>query len=90
MLKEFKQQLEKSGEIYLRVKIRPGANKTQIKEIMNDDTIKIDVAAPPIKGKANQELIKFLAQELDVSQKNVKIISGFKEKIKLIKIKNDF
>ena len=90
MLKEFMRQLEENSEIYLRVAVHPGASKTAIKEIMGDETIKIDIAALPVKGKANQELIKFLAQKFDVSQKNVKIIKGFKEKIKLIKIKNDF
>ena len=90
MLKEFRQQLAENGEIYLRVKVRPGANKTQIKEIMNDETIKIDIAAMPVKGKANQELIKFLALKLATSQNDVKIISGVASKIKLVKIKNDF
>ena len=90
MLKEFKQKLKESGEIYLRIKVQSGANKTQIKEIMDNETIKIDIVALPVKGKANLELVKFLAQEFDVSQNNVKIIKGFKEKIKLIKIKNDF
>jgi uncharacterized protein (TIGR00251 family) len=90
MLKEFKRQLEEKSEIYLRIAVRPGTSKTAIKEIMDNGTIKIDIAALPVKGKANQELIKFLAQKFDVSQNNVKIIKGFKEKIKLIKIKNDF
>ncbi len=86
MLKEFKQQFEKSGEIYLRVKVRPGANKTQIKEIMNNETVKIDIAAMPIKGKANQELINFLVQKFDVCKDNVKIINGLKTKDKLVKV----
>jgi len=83
MLKKF----EKEGEIYLRIKARPGANKTEIMGIMDDDTIKINVGAQPIGGKANKELIKFLAKKFSINIDNIKIISGASDKIKLIKIK---
>ena len=89
MLDKLKQQLNNKGEVYLRIKVRPGAAKTAIKEIMEDETIKIDVAALPIKGKANQELIKFLADEFAVLKNNVKIISGTGKRVKLIKIAVD-
>lgn len=90
MLKEFKQQLKEKNEIYLKIIVHPGTNRNAIRKIMDNETIKINITALPVRGKANQELIKFLAQEFDVGQNNVKIIRGFKEKIKLVKIKNDF
>ncbi|RLC36601.1 YggU family protein [Candidatus Falkowbacteria bacterium] len=86
MISDYKLKLKSSGEVYLRVKARPGAGKTLIKEILEDDTIKIDIAAPPVKGKANQELIKLLAKEFCVEKKNINIISGKKDKLKLVKI----
>jgi len=94
MLSNFKKQLDKKGEVYLRIKVRTGAGETAVRNILEDasagstrvETIKMDIAAPPIKGKANQELIKFLAREFEVSGKNVKIISGAGERLKLIKI----
>ena len=85
MLKKIIINLEKNGEVYLRIKARPGASKTEIKEILDDDTIKINIAAPPVKGKANQELIKFFARNLAVDKNNISIISGKHEKFKLIK-----
>jgi len=87
MLKEFKLEFENKGEIYLKIKAWPGAEKTEIKELLADNTIKINIAAPPVKGKANQELIKFFAKEFRVEKRNIKIISGKQEKIKLLKIK---
>ncbi len=90
MLTKFKEQLNEKGEVYLKIKVKPGVGKTVIKNLMDDDTIKIDVAAPPTKGVANKELIKFLAQELEISKKNVRIISGTKERIKLVKIIKQF
>ena len=86
MLINLKKLFLVSGEIYLRVKVRPNAAKTCVKEIMIDETVKIDLAAAPVKGRANQELIKFLAQEYKVTKDNVKIISGAGERVKLVKI----
>jgi uncharacterized protein (TIGR00251 family) len=86
MLNKFIKKLQKNSEVYLRIKARPNASKTVIKEIMEDDTVKLDISAPPVKGKANQELIKFLAREFNVQKDEIKIISGAGDKIKLIKI----
>ncbi len=71
---------------YLRIKTRPNSSKTQIKEKMKDGTIKLDVAAIPEKNKANQEIIKFLSKKFEVLKDNVIIVSGKKDRIKLIKI----
>jgi uncharacterized protein len=79
-------ELEKNKQVYLRIKVIPGAPKTEIKGEMADGTIKIAVAAAPEKGKANQALIKFLAEESGVQKNDIKIISGASARIKLIKI----
>lgn len=86
MLLEIKNKLKENGEIYLRVKARPAASKNEIKNMMADGSIKIDISAPPVGGKANKELIKFLSQEFVVPKDKIKIISGAGDKIKLIKI----
>lgn len=86
MLSKYKQLLKEKGELYLRVKARPGAAGNAVTEIMDDETIKIDIAAPPVKGKANRELVEFLAKNFAVSKNNVKIISGAASRTKLIKI----
>lgn len=83
---KYQKMLWKNKEVYLRVKVRPNAIKICVKEIMADGTVKIDLAATPVKNKANQELIKFLAQQFDTVVSNVKIISGTTERMKLVKI----
>ena len=90
MLTRIKEKLNREDVIFIKIKVKPGANKTQVKDIFKDEFIKIDIVAQPIKGKANQELINFLAHEFDVPENNVKIIRGLKNKVKLVKIKNDF
>jgi len=86
MLDKFKKQLINQGEIYLRIKVRPGAKKFEVIGIMQDGAIKINVSAPPVKGKANEELVKFLTKEFNIENNKVKIIGGTKERLKLVKI----
>jgi hypothetical protein len=86
MLIKYKNILHKKGEVYLRIKVRPNSSRSKITE-MNDDEIKIDIAAAPEKGEANAELIKLLAKGFEIGKNNVKIINGASSRIKLIKIK---
>lgn len=88
MLDKYKEKLKINNEVYLRIKARPNAGKTGIREIMEDETIKIDVAALPKKGKANKELIAYLTKEFNINKENVIILSGISDRIKLIKIIN--
>lgn len=86
MIKKYQEKLNKKGEVYLRIKARPNSSGTKISGILENDTMKIDIKAAPEKGKANKELIKYLAKIFLVSKENVTIISGAREKIKLVKI----
>lgn len=89
MLKKYQEKLARDNEVYLRIKARPAADKTAVRDLFKEEegeTIKIDIAAPAERGRANQELIKFLAKEFSVAKDNIKIISGAGERIKLIKI----
>ncbi len=86
MLKLYKRQLKNKGELYLRVKVRPGAVRTAVIKAMDDETIKVNIAAPPVKGRANQELIRFLAKEFAVLKNNVKIVSGGSGRVKLVRV----
>ena len=85
-LNSFKETLAKKGEVYLRIKVIPGAGKNLVLELLADETIKIALKARAEKGKANLELISFLASEFAVSKENIKIISGHSSRIKLLKI----
>lgn len=86
MLEKFRDNLSNNKEIYFRVKVVPGAAKTELKEEMADETLKIALAAAPEKGAANKELVNYLAEELGVRKYQVKIISGLTDRLKLIKI----
>lgn len=86
-LDKIKLKLKEKSEAYFDVRVRPSVAKSQIIGELEDGTLKIDLAAPAEKGKANEELIKLLAKELAVSRASIKIVAGKSEKKKLIKIK---
>lgn len=78
---------------YLRVKAIPKSPKTELVEILNEEiegssvqTHKIRLKAAPEKGKANEELIRFLASSLALPRTAFSIISGKTDRIKLVKI----
>ena len=87
MLTDLKEEFAKNRQIYLKIKAIPGASKTEVKTVMADGTVKIALHAAPEKGKANEALIDFLAEEFLVPRDSVRIISGAGARVKLVKIK---
>ncbi|MEA3398782.1 MAG: DUF167 domain-containing protein [Patescibacteria group bacterium] len=85
-MQKFIKDYVNKGEVYLRVKVRPSFRENSFAGTMDDDTIKINISVPPIKGKANKELIKYLAQKFNTAKENIRIISDGKDRTKLIKI----
>lgn len=69
----------------LAVQIQPNARKSEILGLLNG-ALKIRIKAPPIDGKANEEVISFLSQELGIPKKYLSIKSGQTSKKKLIEI----
>ena len=64
-----------AGGAVLAVKVVPGSSRTRIAGVL-DEALKVNVAAPPEKGKANKELEKFLAKTAGVPRSAVKVVSG--------------
>ena len=73
-------------QIRIEVKVVPRAKKNQISGIMEDGSLKVRVAAPPVDGKANRALIKLLADTLNIPKTDVAIISGLQSRYKTISI----
>jgi hypothetical protein len=66
----------------LKVYLQPKSSKNEIVGPYRDG-IKVKVTAPPIEGKANEGLIRFLAKEFGISPSCIEIVKGhhFREKI---------
>jgi uncharacterized protein (TIGR00251 family) len=67
----------------LRVHVVPGAPRDEILG-MQGDTVRVRVAAPPVRGKANASLVKLLARTLGVKKDQIEIVSGHNARRKLI------
>jgi uncharacterized protein (TIGR00251 family) len=69
----------------LKVHVKPLSHETKlIREL--DGTITMHVAAPPSKGKANREIVKWLSRRLRVSSSSVRIVGGFHSNLKVLEI----
>jgi len=62
-------------DLILRCHLQPKASKDEISGL-HGDSVKIRIAAPPIEGRANAALIKFLAKTFGVAKRDVSILSG--------------
>ena len=65
--------------LHLFLKIQPNASKDEFAEVINDvnvDRIKIRITTPPVDGKANKHLIKFLSKVFKVAKSNISIKNG--------------
>jgi uncharacterized protein (TIGR00251 family) len=72
----------------LAVRVTPRASKNRIVDILSDGTVKVHLTAPPVEGKANAALIKFLAKVLDVPQNQLEVVAGTGGRDKLISVLN--
>lgn len=76
---------EKDNSLVFTVRVLPRASKSEIVGEM-DGALKIRLAAPPVEGAANAELVKLLSKTFGVSRSGVEILGGETSKTKRIKI----
>jgi uncharacterized protein (TIGR00251 family) len=70
----------------IKVKVIPKSSRNEIAGELPDGTLRVRIAAPPEKGKANAELRAFLAKHFKVPQRNVTILSGETSQTKMLRI----
>ncbi|WP_133139964.1 DUF167 domain-containing protein [Legionella genomosp. 1] len=75
-------QLEE-GKLTLFLYIQPGAKKTEVCGL-HGRSLKIKLAAPPVEGKANEVLIKFLGKSLNIPLAAISIRHGEKSRMKTV------
>lgn len=68
--------------------IQPDARKTEIAG-EHGEALKLRLAAPPVDGKANDALILWLADRLDVPRRSVILVAGEKNRNKIVEIPAD-
>jgi uncharacterized protein len=69
----------------IAVKVHPRARRTAIAGRFGD-AYKLDLVAPPVDGKANDECIRFFAELAGVPRARVRIVSGLTNRMKVIDV----
>ena len=69
----------------IAVQTHPGAKRNEVLRLQ-DGVWHLKIAAPPLEGKANKELIEFLSEILDVSKSRLSIDKGATSHRKLISV----
>ncbi len=73
----------------LRVQVTPNAKKSEIVGVQ-DGALKIKLQAQPIEGKANDALVRFLAELLDVPRRTVTLTHGATSRLKVLEVGLDY
>lgn len=69
----------------ISVRVHPNAARNEVTGV-TDGIYQVRVSAPPVKGKANKELIAFLSRLSGVSKSRIDIIKGHTTRNKMIAI----
>ena len=64
---------------------QPGAKRTEIAGL-HGESLKIRLAAPPVEGKANEALLRFIAAELGLRRSEVALVRGETSREKTVRV----
>jgi len=60
----------------LRLRVSPGSKRSSVNGLYGEAAVRLSVAAPPVDGKANAEVEKFLSKLFGVPKSDVSVIGG--------------
>jgi len=78
---------EDTAGVAFTVRVVPRASRSEVIGLQ-DGVLRIRIAAPPVNGAANRELVKFLSKKLKVPQAAITLITGNNSKNKALRITN--
>ena len=73
------------NETQISLRVYPNASRNEMVGF-TDEVLRVKISAPPIKGKANRELVTFLSRLLGVGKGSVNIIKGHTTRNKVVAI----
>ena len=73
--------------VVLNIRVVPRASKTEVQGMLGN-ALKIRLQAPPVDGKANVALVKFLADTLGIARSNITLLSGETSRVKRVLIRS--
>lgn len=78
----------------IALKVTPGARRNEILGWEDDypqigRVLRVKIAAPPVEGKANKEIVAFMAKTLGIPKSAVELLHGSTGRIKLIQVPDE-
>ena len=78
--------MEKAGAVRVKLHVHPGAKRNAIAGVFGD-AVKVDLQTPPVDGKANAALLKFMAKLLNCSRSDITLAFGECSRDKVLEIR---
>jgi len=72
-------------KLLITVRVQPNAKSSEVVGCV-DGVWKIKLKAPAIEGRANEELIKFLAKKIGIAKSEIEIVKGKTSRMKVLKL----
>jgi uncharacterized protein (TIGR00251 family) len=82
-------RLPKTGGCLLTIHVMPNAQKTQVDGLQGEagqQALRLRLQAQPVDGKANEALVKWLAKELGIAQRDITLLRGQTSRRKQLRI----
>ncbi|HEY8470627.1 MAG TPA: DUF167 domain-containing protein [Longimicrobiales bacterium] len=76
---------ERGGAVRIPVRAQPRASRSEIAG-EHDGALRVRLAAPPVEGAANDELVRLLARVLGVPRSAVRIVAGERGRTKIVEV----
>jgi uncharacterized protein (TIGR00251 family) len=76
---------EKNGRLIFKVRVVPRASRSELMG-EHDGALRVRLAAPPVAGAANEELLRLLARTFNVARAAVEISAGQTSKLKQVSV----
>lgn len=81
-------KLDKSGDFAIKVLAKPGSKESGLTGI-SEEGVEVKIAAPPIDGEANTELIKFLSELFGLRKSDLTLERGSRSRTKTVTVAKD-
>jgi hypothetical protein len=77
--------LDPVSPVRISIRVQPGASRNAA-TVDSTGRIRIALTSPPVDGKANQALIKYLSKSLNIPRRFISIVTGEKSRDKIVSI----
>ena len=77
---------EVDGRVRFQVYVKPESNRVAL--VLEEDELVFYTDEPPIEGRANASLIRFVARAIGVSTSRVDIVRGLRDRLKIVEVRD--